>query len=214
MRIHSLDGQGSFCWIADETDTLQRASTALAVEGGCLLIDPVDAPDLDEHLGGLLPVLGVVTLLDRHVRDAEEVAGRHGVPRLVPSVLAGQGQPLEWPGIQERVILGAPGWNEAALWLPERRLLVCVEAVGTIGPFLARPTDRLGVHPLLRLRPPRGALAVDPVAIAVGHGTPVVEDASAALAEALRTARSGLPRAVARWGRAAVDAVRGAASGS
>jgi hypothetical protein len=41
-----------------------------------------------------------------------------------------------------------------------------------------------------------------------------VEDASEALAEALRTARIGLPRAVARWGRAAVDAVRGAASGS
>jgi hypothetical protein len=154
-------------------------------------------------------VAGVVTLLDRHRRDAEAVAGRHGAPRLVPSVLAGQGQPLHWPGIEERVILSVMGWNESALWLPERRLLVCVEAVGTTGPFLARPTDRIGVHPLLRLRPPRGALAVDPLAIAVGHGEPVVEDASAALAEALRTARSGLPRTVARWGRMAIDAVRG-----
>jgi hypothetical protein len=212
MRVHVLDGHGSFVWMVDESDTLQRASVALAVDGGCLLIDPVDDPDLDERLGGLLPVAGVVTLIDRHRRDAEAVAARHGTPRLVPSVLAGQGQPLEWPGIQERVILSVLGWNESALWLPERRLLVCVEAVGTTGPFLARATDRLGVHPLLRLRPPRGALAVDPEAIAVGHGPPVLDGASDALREALRTARSGLPGAVTRWGRAAVDAVRHAGS--
>jgi hypothetical protein len=212
MRTFSLDDQGSFSWIADEADTLRRAATALAVDGGCLLIEPLDAPDLDEHLGGLLPVAGIVTLLDRHRRDADAVAARHGAPRLVPSVMAGQAQPLDWPGIQERVILSVLGWNESALWLPERRLLICVEAVGTTGPFLARPTDRLGVHPVLRLRPPRGALALDPAAIAVGHGAPVVDGAGDALAEALRTARTGLPRAVARWGRSAIDAARGTRS--
>ncbi|CAA9539334.1 MAG: hypothetical protein AVDCRST_MAG79-1711 [uncultured Thermoleophilia bacterium] len=138
-------------------------------------------------------------MIDRHGRDAEAVAARHGAPRVVPAALAGKGRPLVVEGVQERVILAIAGWNEAALWLPERRLLVCVEAIGTNGFFLTSPDDRLGVHPLLRARPPRGALGgLDPLAVAVGHGPPVTEGAAEALEHALETARSGVPTMVSR----------------
>jgi hypothetical protein len=205
VHRYPLDDRGSFAWIAGPDEPLLRASTALAIDGGCLLIDPVDHPDLDAAVVPVGPVRGVVTLLDRHDRDADAVAGRHGAPRLVPGVLAGRGEPLAVPGVQERVVLSVLGWNESALWVPDRALLVVADALGTIPQFLASDADPLGVHPLLRLRPPRGALAVEPRAIAVGHGTPVTVDAAAALRRALETARSGLP---ATWGRAALQGLR------
>jgi hypothetical protein len=115
-------------------------------------------------------------------------------------VLAGSDEPLAIGGVQERVVVSVLGWNESALWLPERRVLVCADVVGTVGQFLAGPDDPLGLHAILRLRPPRGALAVDPEAIAVGHGPPLTHDATGALRNALDTAYSGLPWA---WARAA-----------
>ena len=202
METHPLDEHGSFVWIANPEERLCRASTALVVDRGVILIDPVDSPDLDAALAAVGPVAGTCTLIDRHTRDAEAIATRHGVPRLVPAVLAGKGAPLVVDGVQERVILAIVGWNEAALWLPERRLLICVEAIGSLGFHLSVPEDRLGVHPLLRARPPRGALGgLDPVAIAVGHGRPVTDGAAEALEHALETARSGVPEMVSRFVR-------------
>jgi hypothetical protein len=199
METHALDARGSFVWIADPDERLRRASTALVVERGVLVIDPVDHPDLDDALAAVGPVIGTCTLIDRHGRDAAAVAARHGVPQFVPAVLAGKGTPLVVDGVQERVILAMVGWNEAALWLPERRLLICAEAVGTLGFFLAMPDDKLGVHPLLRVRPPRDALGgLDPVAVAVGHGPPVTDGAAEALEHALETARSAVPGMVTR----------------
>ena len=199
METHRLDDHGSFVWIADPDERLRRASTALVVDGGVLVVDPVDTPGLDEALAPLGRVVGVCTLIDRHGRDAEAVAARHGAPRVVPAALAGKGRPLVVEGVQERVILAIAGWNEAALWVPGRRILVCVEAVGTNGFFLTAPDDKLGVHPLLRARPPRGALGgLDPLAVAVGHGPPVTEGAAEALEHALETARSGVPTMVSR----------------
>ena len=97
------------------------------------------------------------------------------------------------------------GWTEHALWMPGRRLLVCADALGTAPYFLARSSDRLGVHPLLRLRPPVRALGgLEPRAIAVGHGGPLMDGAASALHEALATARTGLPRAWWRAARAAL----------
>jgi hypothetical protein len=188
-----LDDHGSFSWLAHPDEPLRRSGTALAVAGGSLLIDPVDAPGLDEAVAPLGRVIGVVKLIDRHERDAHAVADRLGAPRLYPGVLAGQGPALALPEVQERVVLAAPGWNESALWLPDRALLVVAEALGTADFFLTHPSDRLGVHPILRVRPPRRALDVTPTAIAVSHGQPVVTDAAAALRDALAGARTGLP---------------------
>jgi hypothetical protein len=199
VRTFELDEQGSFSWIASDDDRIQRSSTALALDDGWLLIDAVDTPELDAALAGR-PVLGVTYLLDRHERDTSAVAARLGAPVLVPAVLAGRGEPLDLPGVQERVIASLVGWNESALWLPDRGLLVCVEALGTAPYFLARPGDRLGVHAFLRLRPPRGALGGLPVrALAVGHGEPLRGQLLGAEIDlVLARARRDLPRLLGR----------------
>ncbi|HVG89295.1 MAG TPA: hypothetical protein VM823_10000, partial [Gaiellales bacterium] len=89
LTTFPLDDAGSFSWLARPAEPLRRASTALAVEGGWILVDAVDHPGLEEALAGR-PVLGVSMLLDRHRRDTEPLSERLGVPVLVPGVLAGQ----------------------------------------------------------------------------------------------------------------------------
>lgn len=183
---------------------MARASCAIAVEGGCLIVDPVDAPGLDEALAPLGPPLGVVTLLDRHQRDAAAVASRLGCRRVLPRALDGEGVRLD--GVEERTVTKGRGWKEALLWLPERRLLVCAEAVGTGPFFLARDGDRLGVHPLSRVLRIGDAFAgLRPDVLAVGHGQPLTENAAEALEQALARKVRDIPRA---WGRAFVVGLR------
>jgi glyoxylase-like metal-dependent hydrolase (beta-lactamase superfamily II) len=100
-------------------------------------------------------------------------------------------------------------WNEIALWWPDRRVLVCADVLGT-APYFRAGNERLAVHPLLRLRPPRRELgALQPDVILCGHGEGVLEDADAALREALSTSRRRLPGQVA----GAVRAWRASRSG-
>jgi hypothetical protein len=194
VKIWELDRQGSIAWIADPGERMQRASAALAVAGGCLVCDPVDAPGLDEALAGIGPVLGVCRLLDRHGRDSDAIAARHAAPLATPDEITSL---AAFAGIEAHQLYRAHRWNEWALWIAERRLLVVPEALGTIPYFLARPGDRLGMHPLARLRPPRIQLAwLDPDTIAVGHGEPVIGQAGHELARVLARARVDLPRAV------------------
>jgi hypothetical protein len=186
-----LDRRGSFAWLAP--GWMWRASCALSVDGGCIVCDPVDVPGLDGALARAGPVLCVWTLLVRHRRDGSAVAARHGVPLLGPAeVLAGHAN----GEIDVRLLAGSQARpSEVALWLPRRRLLVCPESLGTAPLYLARPGDRLGTHPLGRLRPPRAALSdLDPDMIAVGHGPPLGDHATEALARALARARTDLPR--------------------
>ena len=80
------------------------------------------------------------------------------------------------PAIEARRVVRFPGWHEVALWLPERRLLVAADVLGTVGYFLAATTSRSAST--RSIRPSRrdarsGDLA--PAAVAVGHGTPVTE---------------------------------------
>jgi hypothetical protein len=132
------------------------------------------------------PVIGVTVLMERHRRDADAIAARHGV---------GVGAALP-AGVETRRVVRFPGWHEVVLWIPDRRLLVSADVLGTIGYFLAPDHERLGVHPLVRPFPPRSALrGLAPAAVAVGHGPPGTKDATGALAVALRTARSRLPAA-------------------
>jgi hypothetical protein len=194
MQTWKLDEQGSIAWIAHPDERTQRASVALAVEGGCLLFDAVDAEGLDDTLAGIGQVLGVCQLLDRHGRDGAALAARHGAARLTPSELR---RSTAYPEIETREIYRARRWRETAVWLPARRLLIVPEAVGTVTGFLAHPGDRLGVHPVARFKPPRAALAgLDPDTIAVGHGAPVIGGAAPDLRQALIGARRDLPSAV------------------
>ena len=90
-------------------------------------------------------------------------------------------------------VISRRGWNEIALWWEEQQTLVVAEALGTAPAFaLGRP---LGVHPLLRLTPPRRSLeGRRPRRILVGHGPPLDTGATPALVGALDRSRADAPR--------------------
>jgi glyoxylase-like metal-dependent hydrolase (beta-lactamase superfamily II) len=173
-----------FGWIVDEG--LQRCSHALAVDGRVWVVDPVAWPPAEERIRALGDPAGVLQLLDRHERDCAALAERLGVPhQVVPT----GGLPFEVVPV-----LRARFWREVALWWPGQRVLVCADALGTARYFRAGD-EPLGVHPVLRLRPPRGLGRFEPEHVLGGHGAGLHENAAAAVREALRTARRRLPRA-------------------
>lgn len=189
MKVRFCDEfEGGFGWIAAEPARMQRASHALAGPDGVWLIDPVDGDGVAERIQSLGRPSGVVQLLDRHGRDCATIAERYGVPLFVTPFDGPPGSPFE----SIRVVR-APGWKEAALWWAERRTLVVADALGTAPYFLA-PGDRLGVHPLLRLTPPRALANLSPDHVLVGHGEGVHgPDAAPALRRAVATARRRTP---------------------
>jgi len=199
-------GDGGAVWIAYPEEGMQRASAALAIDGDVWVVDPVDTADLDDLLGTLGEVRGVVVLLDRHWRDADDVAARHDVPVSVPDWFDGVpaldadlqrfGDRLPDTDFRARRVVDNRFWQEAALF--DGETLVVPEAVGTAEYFTAGD-ERLGVHPVLRVRPPRGPLGgLGPERIVVGHGEGLAEDATPALAAALSNARRGAPAAVTK----------------
>src|SRR5215204_2391567 len=175
---------GGFGWMNDD-DHLKRCSHALAVDGRVWIIDPVDGPGVEERVRAAGEPAGVILLLGRHSRDVDAFAGRLGVGV----------HKLDAPAPFETIRLRTPTGAEAALWWPERRVLVCADALGTAGYFLA-PGERVGVHPLLRLTPPRALARLDPERALVGHGEGVHDDAAAAVREAVASARRRVPALV------------------
>jgi len=190
-------------WLAYPDETMQRASHVLGTDAGAIVVDPVDAEGIDDLFAEFGDVAGVIVLLDRHKRDSAAIANRHDVPVYVPDALAGVEDDIDAP--TERVHRQVPGtdygihtltsnpaWKEAALYGDEDDTLVVPEAVGTADYFLAG-TERLGVHPMLRLTPPKKLGRLSPDRLLVGHGHGIVDDASGALADALRGSRGRTP---------------------
>jgi hypothetical protein len=186
-----------FGWI--QVEALQRTSHALRVDGGVWLIDPVDEPDVEGRIRALGEPAGVLQLLDRHSRGGAAWAARLGVPfrRAWEDV---DGTPFQALGVCDNRL-----WHEVALWEPNSRTLLCGDALGTLAYFRAGD-EQIGVHPLLRLRPPRSLGTVGPARVLVGHGDGVFADASAALHAALATARRRIPQAVVSAVRAVATA--------
>ena len=179
-----------FGWVADEK--LARCSHALIAGGLVWLVDPLAWPEAEERARSLGEPAGVLQLLDRHNRHCAAIAERLGVAHLrLPSTTQVQGVFEVLP------VVNMPRWHELALWWPERRVLVCADALGTVAYFRA-PADRIGVNPLLRLTPPRRLGRLDPEHVLVGHGEGVHEDAAAAVREALATSRRRLLPALFR----------------
>jgi hypothetical protein len=178
---------GGFGWT--EPGFLARTSHAVEVDGTVLVFDPFDAPGLDERIRALGRPAAVVQLLDRHERDCSLVAERLGVPHLrmrLDSSTPGELVRVAWTRV----------WKEVAFWEPTRRILVVGDALGTVGYFTA-PGDAIGIHPFLRLRPPRMLAELEPEHILCGHGAGVHGPETAlALREALATSRRRLPRAL------------------
>jgi len=201
--------EGGVGWLAHPDETLQRASHALAADGEVWVVDPVDCPGLDDLLAEFGEVAGVVVGLDRHERDAAAVARRHGVSVHLPRPLGGIAGDLDAPvklvddeldgtGYRTITVVDNTLWSEVALHDPDSGTLLVPEAVGT-APHYVASGERLGVHPALRLRPPRRVLSgLDPERVLVGHGEGVHDAAAAALDESLRDARRNAPALYAK----------------
>ncbi|MBX0285247.1 hypothetical protein [Haloarcula salinisoli] len=190
-------------WLAYPDETMQRASHVLGTDAGAIVVDPVDAEGIDELFADFGDVAGVIVLLNRHKRDSAAIAKRHDVPVYVPEALAGVEDDIDAP--TERVHRQIPDtdygvheltsnavWQEAALYGDEDDTLVVPEAVGTADYFLAG-SERLGVHPMLRLTPPTKLNRLTPERLLVGHGHGIMDDASGALADAVRGSRGRTP---------------------
>jgi len=177
-----------FGWIVDEF--MERCSHALVEDGRVWAIDPVDGDSVEDRIRAAGTPAGVLQLLDRHNRDCAALAARLGVRHHV--VPQGSLGPFACIAVKN-----SRSWNEVALWWPDRRVLVCADVAGT-APYYRAGDERLAVHPLLRVRPPRRQLgALQPNVILCGHGEGVLEGADAALREALSTSRLRIPGQVA-----------------
>jgi hypothetical protein len=184
-------------WIAAEPAYMQRASHALTHGGGVWLVDPVDGEGLGEEIAALGEVRGVIQLLDRHPRDGAALAERHDVPLLRTPFDRVPGTPFEPVAVMRR-----RRWDETALWWPEPRVLVVAEALGT-APYFRAPGEPVGVHPMLRLTPPRALAGFAPVHLLVGHGAPLEgPDVAERVREAVAGSRSQIPRWLAGLPRA------------
>jgi hypothetical protein len=177
-------------WSSD--DRLRRTSHAIVAGGRVWLTDVVDDEGLDERIAALGEPAAVLQLIDRHNRDCADVAARLGVPLHVTPFEPVEGAPfVTFPIVRQRF------WREVALWFADQQTLVFGDALGSLGYFKA-PDEPFGVHPVLRLFPPRPALAgLEPEHVLFGHGRGYHgPDAAGALRTALATARRRLPRAL------------------
>lgn len=192
---------GGVGWLAHPDETMERASHALSIDGDVWVIDPVDAPAIDELFAEFGTVTGVVVLLDRHMRDAEAVARRHDVPLYLPTWVrrSVSGVPVRRFGttladtrLRVLKLFDNPAWQEAALYDETDGTLVVPESVGTAD-YFRTGHEQLGVHPMIRLFPPDELRGLTPKRILVGHGPGVFDDAPVALADALNGSRRRYP---------------------
>jgi len=191
---------GGFGWISHPDEAMQRASHAITSGSEVFLVDPLDANGLDELLDDAGELGGIVVLLDRHGRDTEILAERYDIPVYTPpSIDIDVGVPthdftdtLPGTSYELRRVVDFPGWHEAAL--TDGETLIVPEAVGTAS-FFRAGDEALGVHPALRLLPPKSLANTDPERVLVGHGEGVMANGGAALRDCLRTARRRAPRA-------------------
>ena len=203
---------GGVGWIAYPNETMERASHAFSVpneeadEDDVWVVDPVDAPGVDDLLEELGSVAGVVIGLDRHVRDSGKIAARHDVPVYVAEWMTGVADELD-PDVEvdrfgarladtgfEALRIrdsSIPPWQEVGFF--DGETLIVPESLGNASYFRG-DRERLGVHPMLRLTPPTAALSgLDPKRVLVGHGVGVHERAAVALEDALSNSRSKAP---------------------
>jgi hypothetical protein len=180
-----------FGWTPAEPELEERTSHAILVGGRVWVTDALDGEGVEGRIRALGEPVAVVQLLDRHNRDCAAVAERLGVPLHVTPFDGVDGAPFEVIPVVRR-----KRWQEVALWFPTERTLAVGDALGTADYYRAGD-EPVAVHPLLRLVPPRKAFAgLKPLHVLCGHGQGGHgEGVPAAVREALRTARTRLPRA-------------------
>lgn len=182
MSVRFVDEfEHGFGWI---DDTLYRASHVLVDGDRVWIVDPIEGAGVEERVRALGEPAGVLQLLDRHNRAGAAWAERLAVPlHVVPTEV--DGAPFRFLRV-----VRSRFWKEVALWWPERRVLVTADVLGTVPHYFALGGERVGIHPFLRLKPPRALRGLDPAHLLVGHGEGVHgADTEAAIADALAHSR-------------------------
>ena len=196
-----------FGWVAHPDETGQRASHAINGDDGVWVVDPVDAPGLDDHLAELGEVGGVAVLCSYHARDAEAVANRHDVSVHIPRWMNRIPEQVDAQIERYDTRLGESGfeiyryeplrlWQEAVAYRDTDGTLIIPDLLGS-GPGYTVGDERVGVVLSHRLVPPRETLGdLTPERILFGHGEGVFADAGTALDTALSGARKRFPQAL------------------
>jgi hypothetical protein len=217
-----IEWDGGISWIAHPDEKAQRASHALETEGGVWLLDPLDAPDIEEAIAPLGEVIGVALLSSFHARDAGLFARKHDVSVHIPEwmdriesrVEASVEQYTLTPDESFRLLpcRPFPSWQEVFLYHEPTGTLAVGDSLGTIDTFLIED-ERLGMSVVRRLQPPQQLAGLAPERILVGHGEPVTENASAALQDVLADSRRSFPTALRENGTESLRAMIGAVIG-
>ena len=170
---------------------MERACHVLRLDGKVWIVDPTDVPGLDERIAAVGEPAGVLQLLDRHDRDCAELAARHSIPH---HRLPFDG--IEGTGSRPVTVIRNKLWNEIAIWSAAEKALIVPEAVGTARYFCAGD-ESVGIHPMLRLLPPRRLADFAPDHLLTGHGTGMHgPGTAAALADSLSGSRRRTPQAM------------------
>ncbi|ELZ07721.1 hypothetical protein [Natrialba aegyptia] len=201
--------RGGVGWIAHPDEDGERASHALVGTGGdeVWLVDPVDAPGIDEFIAEFGEVAGVAVLSSHHARDAGPIATRHDVAVHVPQWMDRVAARVDAPVEREECVLGSLGFKtrrveplslyQGAIAYRDADGTLIVPDLLSSGSAYPVGDERIGVMLGARLFPPRAPFAaLEPERILFGHGEGVFEDATDALDEALAGARRRFPRAL------------------
>lgn len=199
------DGVG---WVAHPDEEGERASHATVGDDGVWIIDPVDAPGIDDMVAEYGDVVGVAVLSSYHARDAGQIASRHGVSVHIPRWMNRIPERVDAPIEFEDDVLGDAGfetfhveplslYQEAIAYREADGTLVVPDLLSS-GSGYPVGDERIGLMLGLRLFPPRDLFeGVEPERILFGHGEGVFRDAAEALDTALAGARRRFPRALA-----------------
>lgn len=199
--------EGGVGWIAHPEEDGERASHALLGDDGVWIIDPVDAPGIDDLIAEYGDVEGVAVLSNYHARDAGQVASRHGVSVHIPRWMTRIPDRVDAPVEQEGAILSTAGFEtirvkplsmyQGAIAYREEDGTLIVPDLLSSGSGYPVGTERIGVMLGMRLFPPRDLFdGIEPERILFGHGEGVFEEADEALETALVGARRRLPQAI------------------
>jgi hypothetical protein len=187
-------------WIAHPEEDGERASHALKADDEVWVIDPVDAPGIDELLGEMGDVAGVAVLSSHHARDAGPIATRHDVAVHIPQWMDRIAARVDAPIKHEKRVLGNIGFNsypveplsiyQGAIAYRDADGTLIVPDLLSSGSAYPVGDERIGVMLGVRPFPPRNTFdGLEPERILFGHGEGVFEDATTALDDALATAR-------------------------
>jgi hypothetical protein len=140
----TAEWEDGISWMSHPGEKSQRASHALGTGAGVWLLDPLDAPTVEERIASLGDVAGVAVLSAYHARDAGAVARRYDVPVSVPTWMDRVDERIDAPIERYTVAPGGPAagfhvfpcrpfplWQEVFLYHEPTATLVAPDSMGT-----------------------------------------------------------------------------------